>query len=171
MIPFDMMLFGLIGGSVRIMIGYSKIYGMLGYNVPFRWKKALFTIIVSLVAGTIAPVLINSNNLSIAFIAGFAGTDLLEALAKGLMKAKTGFATGFTKSRYSEFGASDESGFTKNQQKALQYIDKNDRITNNDYQRINRVSRTTAYRDLNKLRRIGTLKKFGSGRKTYYKLA
>ena len=55
-------------------------------------------------------------------------------------------------------------------QKALEYMDKNGKITNDDYQKLNRVSDATASRDLRKLVNMGVVQKIGSGKKTYYKL-
>ena len=88
-----MIILGLLGGVVRVLVGYSKAYGPLSYLPPFNWKRAMLTIITALLTGAIAPLLVSVDSITLAFIAGFAGSDLLEALAKGLMKVKTGFST------------------------------------------------------------------------------
>jgi DNA-binding transcriptional ArsR family regulator len=169
---YALIIFGLVGGVLRIMVGYSKSVGLFGYKIPFNSKRAIITIVVSLIAGAIAPVLINTEEGSVAFIAGFAGIDMIEALAKGLMKIKTGFSTGFPKSRYAtEFGQGlEEMGLRKDLQKAVDYCQKNGKITNVDYQRLNKVSRATSARNLNKLEKMGLLKKAGKGKNVFYKI-
>jgi len=167
---YQILFFGFAGGALRVLIGYSKAYGILGY-VKFNIRRAMLTLVVSLISSAAAPLLIGSDSISVAFIAGFAGTDLLEALAKGLMKLKTGFSTGFAKNRYSEFGDGlSDSKISKHYQKALQYIDKNNKITNDDYQKLNRVAHSTATRDLKKMISLDMIQKVGTGSKTYYKM-
>ena len=166
-----MMLFGLIGGMIRLLIGYSKVYGMIGYHPPVDRKRAFLTVIVSLIAGAVTPILINSENPSVALIAGFAGIDLMEALAKGLMRLKTGYSTGFPKSSYSEFGGKKyKSELSDSQDNAISYIQKNKKITAQDYAKLNNVSLTTAYYNLRKLARLGIVTKHRKGRKVYFTL-
>lgn len=172
-IPWQTMLIGLIGGILRVIIGYSKSHGMFSYPLPFRTRRAFLTIAVALLSGAIAPVVMKVEDISAIFVAGFAGADLLEAAAKGLMKAKTGFSTGFTRSKYSEFGyqSAQESGLSKHHENALRHLERFGKITNHDYQKINRVSDSTATRDLKTLVRKGIAKKIGRGRYAYYKPA
>lgn len=167
---YQILFFGFAGGALRVLIGYSKAYGILGY-AKFNIRRAVLTLVVALISSVAAPLLIGADSIGVAFIAGFAGTDLLEALAKGLMKLKTGFSTGFAKNRYSEFGEGfSDTKTPKKFQKALEYIDKNGKITNNEYEKLNRVSDATSSRDLKKLVNMGLIKKIGSGKNTYYKL-
>lgn len=167
---WQILFFGLAGGAMRVLIGYSKATGFFSY-VKFNIRRASITLIVALLSGLVAPLLIGSDSISLAFIAGFAGSDMLEAMAKGLMKLKTGFATGFAKTRYSEFGeAFSNEKQNKKFQKALEYIDKNNKITNNEYEKLNRVSDATASRDLSKLVKMGVIQKIGSGKNIYYKI-
>ncbi|MFQ6062835.1 MAG: ATP-binding protein, partial [Methanosarcinales archaeon] len=59
--------------------------------------------------------------------------------------------------------------YNARQKKAIEYLKKYGKITNSEYQKINRVNRTTAYRDLKELVKIGYVEKVGTtGRKTYY---
>lgn len=59
---------------------------------------------------------------------------------------------------------------TDAQRLALVYSRSNDTISNNDYQRLNRVDGTTAYRDLRSLVQSGLIEPHGVGRWTYYTL-
>lgn len=62
-------------------------------------------------------------------------------------------------------------GITERQVQALRYLKKNRRITNSDYQKLLRVSKRTAHRDLTNLIGKGVLKMVGiTGIGTYYEL-
>ncbi|MCK4492103.1 MAG: hypothetical protein KAU03_05730 [Candidatus Altiarchaeales archaeon] len=56
------------------------------------------------------------------------------------------------------------------QEKALEYLKDHRRITNREYQGINKTSRETAKRELSDLVKKGILKQIGSGRGTFYQL-
>ncbi|MFH0837265.1 MAG: hypothetical protein V1870_04000 [Candidatus Aenigmatarchaeota archaeon] len=171
MIEIEMMLFGLIGGMMRLLIGYSKIYGMMGYQAPLNYKRALLTVVVSLLAGAATPILINSENLSVALIAGFAGIDLMEALAKGLMKLRTGYATGFGKAGYSEFGTGKyKSELSDDYDAVMNYLKTHKSITAADYAKINNVTTSTAYRNLKNLAVMKILIRHKKAGKIYYVL-
>ncbi|MBI5332652.1 MAG: hypothetical protein HZB65_03700 [Candidatus Aenigmarchaeota archaeon] len=172
MLEFEMMLFGLIGGMMRLLIGYSKVYDITGYHPPLEHKRALLTIVASLMAGIATPILIKSENPSIALIAGFAGIDLMEALAKGLMKLKTGYAAGFPKSSYSEFGTGKyKPEMSDDYDAAMDYLKRHKTITAADYAKINNVTTSTAYKNLKKLANMKLLIRHKKSGRVYYTAA
>ncbi len=57
------------------------------------------------------------------------------------------------------------------QRKAIEYIKRNNRITNSEYQKKMEVSRTTVTRDLEHLQDLGIIRKVGTtGKGTFYVL-
>lgn len=57
---------------------------------------------------------------------------------------------------------------TKKQVKALKYLQKYEKITNNDYEKLVSVSDSKATADLEVLERAGFITQTGKGRGTYY---
>ena len=56
-------------------------------------------------------------------------------------------------------------------EKAIEYLQKKGRITNEEYRKLNKVSDTTAVRDLDELEKLGLVKQIGKkGRNVYYAL-
>ena len=56
-------------------------------------------------------------------------------------------------------------------EKAIEYLQKKGRITNEEYRKLNKVSDTTAVRDLDELEKLGLVKQMGKkGRNVYYAL-
>lgn len=56
-------------------------------------------------------------------------------------------------------------------EKAIEYLQKKGRITNEEYRKLNKVSDTTAVRDLDELEKLGLVKQVGKkGRNVYYAL-
>lgn len=80
---FDVMLLsilpGMVGGLIRGATGISKnvVVGKKAMNLP----RLLYTIMISIVVGAIAGTL-TGGDWRIALLAGYAGSDLLEALYK-----------------------------------------------------------------------------------------
>lgn len=61
------------------------------------------------------------------------------------------------------------SGFMKRKEKALEYLMKNKKITNDIYQEITGISDSTATEDLDKLEKEGIIKQVGeTGKGVYY---
>ncbi len=57
-------------------------------------------------------------------------------------------------------------------EKAIKYLQKKEKITNEEYRKLNKVSDTTAVRDLDELEKLGLVKQMGKkGRNVYYVLA
>ncbi len=70
---------------------------------------------------------------------------------------------------YVEKSKFDLSELNERQKKAFEYVIKNGKITNSDYQEITRVSKKTSSRDLKKLVDLGLFKKQGeTGKGTHY---
>jgi ATP-dependent DNA helicase RecG len=66
----------------------------------------------------------------------------------------------------------DELGLKDRQRRAVAFVKTNGRITNKEYQEAFTVSKPTASRDLESLRRMKVLAKVGStGKGTYYVLS
>lgn len=56
-------------------------------------------------------------------------------------------------------------------EKAIEYLRKKGKITNKEYRELNKISETTAVRDLDELERLGLVKQVGKkGRQVYYAL-
>lgn len=56
-------------------------------------------------------------------------------------------------------------------EKAIEYLQKKGRITNEEYRKLNKVSDTTTVRDLDELEKLGLVKQVGKkGRNVYYVL-
>jgi ATP-dependent DNA helicase RecG len=61
-------------------------------------------------------------------------------------------------------------GLNERQKKAIEYIEKYNRITNKEYQELNNVSNKTAYQDLFNLLKRQMIEKVGAGKYVYYVL-
>lgn len=66
---------------------------------------------------------------------------------------------------------SRERPASKRLEKAIEYLQREGKITNEEYREINKVSDTTAIRDLDELEGLGLVKQVGkTGRSVYYVL-
>jgi len=66
---------------------------------------------------------------------------------------------------------SKEKPISDRLEKAIEYLQKNGKITNEEYRKLTKVSDTTAVRDLDELERLGLVKQVGkTGRSVYYVL-
>lgn len=74
-------LFGILGGLVRGIVGVAKYMEQNRKNQAIDPKYLLFSLAVAGLVGGIAGALIE-NDRSFAFLAGYAGTDFLEGLYK-----------------------------------------------------------------------------------------
>ncbi len=60
---------------------------------------------------------------------------------------------------------------TDNQQKALDYIRRHGKITNDEYQKLAKVGNTKAFEDLQEMEEMGLIEQVGkTGKAVYYKL-
>jgi len=62
----------------------------------------------------------------------------------------------------------EKLGLNQRQMKAVQYVEKEGRITNNEYQKLNEITAKTSFRDIEELVNFGILKKMGENKGTYY---
>lgn len=95
-----------------------------------------------------------------AILAGFFGADVITILTK-----KFGISKGIDV-RVVE--VVEHPDLNLKQQKAMEYLKKNGKITNAVYQKMNQVSRKSAAWDLGRLAEKKIIKKIGSGRGAHY---
>lgn len=80
---FDMMISliipGMIGGLIRGAAGISK--NVIAKKKTMSVSRLVYTIIVSIIIGAVASIIVGGD-WRIALLAGYAGSDLLEALYK-----------------------------------------------------------------------------------------
>lgn len=167
-ITSEMLLLVLAGGLLRVLVGIKK---SMEKGIPLDRKRALLTLVISLIAGLIAVLVFDpstfENKVFIVVIA-FAGVDGIEAAYSFIVKKQFGitgeirYDTGSV-SRYYQ-------NLTTRQRRAVDFLRKYGRIKNDDYQRINRVSHRTATRDLDSMAAIGVIRKKGTGKSTSYEL-
>lgn len=81
-------LFGVLGGFVRALVGIVKYFEKNKAGQKIRFWYLLFTLFVAAVVGGIAGAL-SGDDWRLAIIVGYAGTDFLEGLYK--IRAKQGF--------------------------------------------------------------------------------
>lgn len=70
---------GVVGGLVRGLMGIYK--HVVRDKEPFEIFKLLFSLLLAILVGAVAGVL-TEGDWRVALLAGFAGSDLLESLAK-----------------------------------------------------------------------------------------
>jgi fluoride ion exporter CrcB/FEX len=81
-------LFGILGGVVRALVGIAKYFEKNKKDGKLRFGYFAFTLFVAALVGGLAGVLAN-HDWRLAVIAGYAGTDFLEGLYK--IKKRQGF--------------------------------------------------------------------------------
>jgi uncharacterized membrane protein len=81
-------LFGVLGGFVRALVGIAKYFEKNKAGEKLRPWYLIFTLFVAAVVGGLAGALSNGD-WRLAVIVGYAGTDFLEGLYK--IKTKQGF--------------------------------------------------------------------------------
>ncbi len=86
-----------------------------------------------------------------------------------LKEEQGGFLSKIFKDRFTEEQLK-KTGLNERQIKAVEYVKKNRKITNSDYQKLCEVSERTALRDLDELSAKGILQKKGEKKGTYYEL-
>lgn len=86
-----------------------------------------------------------------------------------LKEEQGGFLSKIFKDRFTE-DQLKKMGLNERQIKAVEYVKKNGKITNSDYQKLGEVSERTALRDLDDLSAKNVLQKKGEKKGTYYEL-
>ncbi|MFH0830320.1 MAG: hypothetical protein V1887_04130 [Candidatus Aenigmatarchaeota archaeon] len=147
--------FGLLGGIIRTLLGWAK-----AYEQNFQVQRAWFGLVVSALSGAIAAVLI-ADDPKIAVIAGIGGSDIVEALWKGLARRTAGGV-------YATNAGVAPIWITARQMKAVQQAREKGRLTISEYQVISGMSKRTAQRDIDSLVDAGYLKAKGKGKGSYY---
>jgi len=85
---FSSILFGILGGLVRALVGIVKYFEKNKQNQKIRFLYLGFSLLVAAVVSGITGAIAN-HDWRLAVIAGYAGTDFLEGLYK--IKQKQGF--------------------------------------------------------------------------------
>ena len=80
MIVIYLIMFGFLGGAVRILVGLFKNKVFSGRE-KFKTGKFLFTLITSGIIGVFC-VLLTVGDYRIYLLAGYAGTDLISSIYK-----------------------------------------------------------------------------------------
>lgn len=84
-ILFHSILFGILGGLVRALVGIVKYFEKNKEGQSIRWGYLAFSLLVAAIVGGVVGAIANSD-WRFALIAGYAGTDFLEGLYKIRMK-------------------------------------------------------------------------------------
>jgi len=147
--------FGLMGGIVRTLLGWAK-----AYEEGYQLQRAWFTLLLSSLCGVMAAVLI-ADDPKIAIIAGIGGSDLIEALWRGLARRAAGGV-------YATSAGVAPIWITQRQMTALQKARSKGKLTIAEYQELTGMSKRTAQRDIDSLVSAGYLQAKGRGKGTYY---
>lgn len=106
---------------------------------------------------------VNFSIIVAALVSGFLGANLVDIITKKV---------GLTKSM--DIRVNGQSMYfadlNERQIKAIEYLNKYGRITNDIYQKINKISHSSARNDLANLVKAKKIKKLGKGKGTYYVL-
>lgn len=84
----SLILFGVLGGLIRALVGIVKYFEKNKKDQKIRIWYLAFSLIVAAIVGAVAGA-IADGDWRLAIIAGYAGTDFLEGLYK--IKKKQGF--------------------------------------------------------------------------------
>lgn len=76
-------LYGLLGGTARAMIGIAK--AMKQKKFIFNHPRFWFTLVSSAIIGMVVGLLM-APDYKMALLAGYAGTDVLDAMVKARVK-------------------------------------------------------------------------------------
>ena len=162
----DLLVYAILGAGVRALFGIYKAYQQhefvqldyqrLAIEVVSAVFFGLFTVSLLLDLGFLSQKI---GPKTVSLIAGLFGADLMNVLAKRVGVSK-GFS--FAVQRLPAY-----KGLNVRQRRALEYA-LSGGISNDEYQRLNRVTNAVAQRDLTSLAKKGFLRKTGSGRGTRY---
>ncbi len=81
-------LFGIVGGAIRGLVGLLKFFEKNKQLGKFKIRYIIFSLLVAGLVGGVGGALINSD-WRLALVIGYAGTDFLESLYK--IKRAQGF--------------------------------------------------------------------------------
>jgi len=154
------------GAVFRLVFGLWKAYND-GIPIVFEWKRIVLEIVASFGFGLFGLLfaqafsslrLPDGVTLAVVAVAGFTGADLLNLATKrlGVKEILTTFQKGVP------------AGLNANQQRALEFVRAAKSIGNDEYQRLNKASDSTATRELKALVVKGFLRKTGTGRSIKY---
>jgi len=144
--------FGLLGGIIRVLIGFAK-----SYEYGFVPQRAWLSLILAALSGALAAILI-AEDPKVAVIAGLGGPDMVEALWRGLARRVAGGA-------YAAATAGAVPIWVTNRQmKGLAIARRKGGITVKQYAEETGISLRTAERDVSSLTKAGYLVVKGRGR-------
>ena len=163
---FDLIFYAILGAGVRALFGIYKAYQENEF-VQLDYQRLTIEVVSAVFFGLFTVSLLSDMGFlsekvgpkTVALIAGLFGADLMNVLAKRVGVSK-GFS--FAVQRLPAY-----KGLNVRQRRALQYA-LSGGISNDEYQRLNKVRDAIAQRDLSGLAKRGFLKKAGSGRGTRY---
>ena len=153
------------GAGARTVFGIYRAYSSY-MNFKLSWQRVAIEILASMFFGIFGAMLLNELGVwkiginIAAILAGFFGADVITLLTK-----KFGLSKGIEVRVVEQVEYPD---LNLKQQKAMEYLKKNGRITNSIYQKMNQVTRSSAMWDLRVLSDKNLVKKNGSGRGAYY---
>lgn len=150
-------LLGFFGGAMRVFFGIAK------QQWAFDAKRFLRVLIVSVLSGGLAAALIEGG-WRIAIIAGFFGTDTIEVLWRGLARREGVVARPSVEHEI-------PANLNDRQKAGYEFILKYGKITNEQYQKLNKCSHNTAVNDFKQMINMRIIKRYGKGKGTYYKLS
>jgi hypothetical protein len=163
----EILMFAIVGAIVRIVFGIYHAYSNYE-SIMLSWKRLLVEFIASICFGLFCAMILNELgfwkigvNIT-AMVSGLLGANLINTVARkfGVSKLTVNVVE---KVEYPDLNIA--------QQRAIDYLKLNKKITTKIYRKINDVSKGAANWDLAQLVQKGYLKKFGKGKATYYVLA
>jgi hypothetical protein len=167
MYEFMLLGYAAFGAFVRAVYGIYKAYSNY-QTIKLGWKRIAIEFGASIVFGLFGAIILNEvgfwkigTNI-IAILAGLFGANVIGILTKKFGLGKSMEVNIVEKVEYPDLNL--------NQQRAVEYLKANERVTTRIYQKINQVTRRIAQWELVQLVQKGHLKKFGNGKGTYYKL-
>jgi len=153
------------GAGARTVFGIYRAYSNY-MSFKLSWQRVAIEILASMFFGIFGAMLLNELGVwnfginIVTILAGFFGADVVTILTK-----KFGLSKGIEVRVVEQVEYPD---LNLKQQKAMEYLKKNGRITNEIYQKMNQVSRRSSIWDLRVLVDKKLIKKNGSGRGAYY---
>ena len=160
--------FPLFGALMRTVFGVYRAYSNFE-QFTISLPHVVVEILASMCFGIFGAMILNEVGIwkfgvnIIQVLAGFFGADIV-----GILTKKFGLSKGIEVHVVENVEYPD---LNLKQQKAIQYIKKNGRITNTLYQKMNEVSNDSAKWDLKILAARKIVKRIGDGRGAYYLLS
>ena len=161
----DIIVIGLIGGVIRVVIGYLSAAD----NEKFNWKKATKTILIFMFFSFLVITVAGPESLGFALLLGYGGDDAFNALYR--KKVGKGFGESILGQPGTGLSASIPQDLNDRQRSGYDFILKYGKITNDQYQKLNKISNSPAKRDLVQMTKRKTIKSYGKNKGIYYKLS